>query len=115
MLISSPIIAISIAVLGTILIGEQINLFNTLALFLVIGIGIDYGLFFAEAEEIRPEILLAVILSALTTIFSFGLLAMSETSAIHAFGFTMFLGIGSVLILSPIIGNLVTEKGKEMK
>ncbi len=112
LLISSPVIAISIAVLGIALLGEQINLFNTLALFLVLGIGIDYGLFFAEAGKARAETLLAVVLSALTTIFSFGLLAMSETSAIHAFGLTMLLGIGSVFFLSPIIGNLVVEKGR---
>jgi len=112
LLISSPIIAISIAVTAIILLGEQINLFNTLALFLVIGIGIDYGLFFAEAGKTRPGTLLAILLSALTTIFSFGLLALSETSAIHAFGLTMLVGISSVLMLSPIIGNLVVEQGK---
>ncbi len=110
LMVSSPVIAISVSLIGMIAMGEQINLFNTLALFLVVGIGIDYGLFFAESQKASARTLLAVLLSALTTIFSFGLLALSETSAIHAFGLTMLLGISSVFILSPIIGNLVIKQ-----
>ncbi len=107
---SSPIIAISMTILGLVALGVSVNLFNTLALFLVLGIGIDYGLFFAEAKSTEPRTLLAVLLSALTTIFSFGLLALSQTSAIQAFGLTMLIGISTVFILSPIIGHLVTKK-----
>lgn len=109
---SSPVIAISMTIIGLVLFGVSLNLFNTLALFLVIGIGIDYGLFFAESKEFNPHILLAILLSALTTIFSFGLLALSETAAIHAFGLTMLIGISTAFILSPIIGHLVTRLDK---
>ncbi|MCP4412693.1 MAG: hypothetical protein GY808_09035 [Gammaproteobacteria bacterium] len=107
---SSPLISISVAMIGITIIGEQINLFNTLAMFLVIGISIDYGLFFAETEKANARIILAIVLSALTTLFSFGLLSLSDTSAIHSFGLTMLLGISSTFLLSPIIGHLLTSE-----
>ncbi|TQV87856.1 MMPL family transporter [Aliikangiella coralliicola] len=112
LIISSPVIAIASALLGLFLFNIPLSLFNTLALFLVIGIGIDYGLFFAESREASANTLLAVVLSAMTTLFSFGLLALSETPAIHAFGVTMLFGIGTSLVLSPVIGSLVIKLGK---
>ncbi|MBF4405888.1 hypothetical protein EAY15_22240, partial [Vibrio anguillarum] len=71
----------------TVATGSTLNLFNLLALVLVIGIGIDYTLFFAEQARSHST-LLAITLSALTTLLSFGLLALSQTHAIHSFGLT---------------------------
>lgn len=81
--------------------GSQLNLFNLLALVLVIGIGIDYTLFFAEQSHSRST-LLAITLSALTTLLSFGLLSLSETYAIHSFGLTTLSGIFIAWLLSPL-------------
>lgn len=103
--IFAPIIAASVAIIVTTLIAGSFNLFSTLALFLVVGIGIDYGLFYAEAQSRSIYIHLAVTLSATTTFLSFGLLSLSETPAIHAFGLTMLTGILTVFLLSPIVGN----------
>ncbi|POB71551.1 hypothetical protein CRN59_03455, partial [Vibrio vulnificus] len=72
--------------------GSSLNLFSLLALVLVIGIGIDYTLFFAEQQGSHST-LLAVTLSAITTLLSFGLLALSATHAIHSFGLTVLSGI----------------------
>lgn len=109
-LLSSPLIALSATVIGLAFMGETLNLFNVLALFLVIGVGIDFGIFFAEARRPDPHTLLAVLLSALTTTFSFGMLALSSTSVIQSFGVTMLIGISTVFLLAPVIGNLVTQK-----
>jgi len=81
--------------------GSQLNLFNLLALVLVIGIGIDYTLFFAEQSRSQST-LLAITLSALTTLLSFGLLSLSETYAIHSFGLTTLSGIFIAWLLSPL-------------
>ncbi len=110
--LSSPVIAISFTLICLTVLSIPITLFNTLALFLVLGIGVDYGLFFAEGKKVSATILLAVILSALTTLFSFGLLALSETPAIYAFGLTMFFGIGTALLLAPVMGSFILRLGK---
>lgn len=115
LVLSSPVIAISATVVILQLLGEAFSLFNTLALFLVIGIGIDFGIFFAEARQVKPHTLLAVLLSALTTLFSFGLLSLSETTVIHSFGLTMLIGIGTTFLLSPIVGNLVAVANETSK
>ncbi len=92
---------VTMSVLGY--LGEPFTLFNALALILVLGIGIDYTLFFQESKG-RPEVtLLAITLSALTTLLSFGLLSLSQTAAIHAFGITVFVGIVTVFFLAPVV------------
>ncbi|RTZ17715.1 hypothetical protein EJ063_02715 [Vibrio aquaticus] len=82
-------------------VGSTLNLFNLLALILIIGIGIDYTLFFAEKAR-SPSTLLAITLSAMTTLLSFGLLSLSQTHAIHSFGITVLCGIFVAWLLSPL-------------
>ncbi|NAX20286.1 MMPL family transporter [Vibrio sp. V39_P1S14PM300] len=85
----------------TTLSGSALNLFNLLALILIVGIGIDYTLFFAEQSRSHAT-LLAITLSAVTTLLSFGLLALSQTHAIHSFGITVLSGIFVAWLLSPL-------------
>lgn len=105
----APLLAASVAIIITILVTGSFNLFSTLALFLVFGIGIDYGIFYAESQSRSIYIHLAVTLSATTTFLSFGLLSLSETPAIHAFGLTMLTGILTVFLLSPILGSRIYQ------
>ena len=109
LVVSAPVIAISTTLVVLYLFAIPITLFNTLALFLVLGIGVDYGVFFAESRKIEPSLMMAVVLSALTTLLSFGLLSLSETPAIYAFGSTMLIGISTSLFLAPITGNLINK------
>jgi predicted exporter len=44
---------------------------------------------------------LAVGVSALSTLLSFGLLALSNTPALRAFGFILAIGIGAVTLVVP--------------
>lgn len=103
-------IAVTFSIVGLVLLGESLNLFNVLALFLVLGIGIDYGIFFTEAKGADQHILLAVLLAACTTLLAFGMLTLSSTPAIHSFGLTILLGIGMALLLAPVAGQLQKRK-----
>ena len=47
--------------------------------------------------------MLALALSAITTILSFGLLSLSSTPAVHYFGLTVLVGITVSFLLSPIV------------
>lgn len=84
------------------LLGEPFTLFHMMALLLVLGIGIDYSIFFSETRENPSTTMLAVTLSAFTTILAFGLLAFSHTEAIKAFGLVIAIGVIINLILSPL-------------
>ncbi|WP_299008560.1 MMPL family transporter [uncultured Shewanella sp.] len=96
----------TLAILG--ITGSALTLFHALALILVFGIGVDYSLFFAEAKKDSTGVMMAVFLSACSTLLAFGLLAFSDTPAIHAFGLTLLLGIGFTFLLSPFI-HVVTQ------
>ncbi len=94
-------------------LGSTLNLFNLLGLILILGIGIDYTLFFSEQKK-SLSTLLAITLSGLTTLLSFGLLSLSQTHAIHSFGITVLTGIFVAWLLSPLAINneQATEKNK---
>lgn len=107
LIVLPPFIAGCAGLAVTVLTGVPLNLFNLLALMLILGIGIDYTLFFAEQNKQadnshKESTLLAISLSALTTILSFGLLALSETQAIHSFGITVLTGIIVAWLLAPL-------------
>ncbi|MDB5969864.1 MAG: hypothetical protein JWQ90_2314 [Hydrocarboniphaga sp.] len=75
------------------LAGASASLFNVLALFLVLGLGVDYAVFLREAGEARGATLLALSLSTLGTVLSYGLLAFSATPFIRSLGLTLLIGI----------------------
>jgi len=83
-----------------------LNLFNWLALMLVLGVGANYAVFLREGCLRAPEELGAVwtgvLLSAATTLLSFGSLGLSAMPALKSFGATLALGIAVSVLLSPI-------------
>jgi predicted exporter len=102
--VAPPIAAalVSLGVLGW--LGQPVSLFNVMALLLVLGLGVDYALFFRETGIDDDTTILAIALSAITTILAFGLLAFSATTAIHAFGLTITIGITAAFLLAPLAG-----------
>lgn len=93
--------ALALAVLG--LAGVNLNLFSILALLLVLGIGVDFGVFMREAGEQPSATVLAVMLSALTTQLSFGMLALSATPFIRAIGLPLAIGIAVALVVAVLL------------
>ncbi|MGQ0586895.1 MAG: MMPL family transporter [Gammaproteobacteria bacterium] len=89
--------------------GLPVNLFSVLALLLVLGIGIDYVIFLQEGFGAGHGPLLAVMLSAVTTLLSFGLLAFSGTPFMHSIGLTLLLGIGLSFIFALLGANIRRE------
>lgn len=93
-------LGMGLAVLG--LSGQTLNLFSLLALVLVLGIGMDYTLFFSNPSGTPSTSMLSVFMAALTTELSFGLLAASGTQAISGFGLVLSGGIFAAFLLSPL-------------
>jgi predicted exporter len=72
----------------------------------LLGVGVDYGIFFHEhLSRSEPIAWLAVGLSALSTLLSFGLLSLSQTPALQAFGLTMLIGTVTVWSIVPCFRN----------
>lgn len=91
---------LTVAVLG--FAGQGLQLFHVLALMLLLGVGVDYGIFMQEQTARGSDAAwLAVGLSAASTILSFGLLGLSDTPALQAFGLTMLLGTTLVWLGAP--------------
>ena len=82
--------------------GHTVNLFSLLALVLVLGIGINYTLFFSNPRGTPLTSLLAITLAMLTTILTLGMLVFSATQAISSFGIVLVSGIFTAFLLSPL-------------
>ncbi len=89
---------LTLAMLGW--LGVPLQLFGVLAQLLLLGFGVDYGIFLLEHRD-DPSSWLAVSLGAASTLLAFGLLALSATPALHSFGLSLGLGIAIVWGLSP--------------
>jgi predicted exporter len=84
------------------LIGQPLQLFHVLACLLLLGLGVDYGIFLQEpGPGERAYAWLTVGLSAVSALLSFGLLALSDSPPLHAFGLTMLIGMALIWLLSP--------------
>jgi predicted exporter len=97
-------IGVTLAVFGYLRV--PFNLFNCLALMLVLGVGANYAVFLREgalrAAGDLGAVWAGVLLSAATTLLSFGMLALSAMPALQSFGATLALGIAVSVMLAPI-------------
>lgn len=104
-----PILASLYTLAALILIEQGMNLFHLMALILVLGIGLDMGVFMAEANN-ESHTWLAVSLSSLTSLLAFGLLALSTTPVLHHFGLAVLIGLLLVWLITPMMRMDITEK-----
>lgn len=86
--------------------GIALNLFHWLALMLVLGVGANYAVFLREGCVRDPAniggVWVGVLLSAATTLLSFGLLGTSAMPVLRSFGMTLALGIVIAVALAPL-------------
>ena len=91
---------VSLAVYGY--LGVPLTLFTIMGLVLVLGVGANYAIFVVEAGDRAPAPFAGVLLSAATTILSFGLLSLSSMPALHQFGLILLIGVAASVLLAPI-------------
>ncbi len=81
-----------------------LDLFNVLAFPLVLGVGVDYGIYLvvamraADPQREITTIFKPVLLSGLTTVVGFGSLATAENPALRGLGTLCALGVGWCLV-----------------
>jgi len=90
-------LAVMFGIMG--LTGLNFTLLNIVATALIIGLGVDYGIFmvckFGEAYDHGTD--QAVLVSGLSTIAGFGALILARHPALHSIGVTVLLGIGAAI------------------
>lgn len=92
---------LTVACLGV--IGQPLSFFSLLAIVIVLGLCIDYSVFFLEEErQTNGSVQLSVILSSLTTIIPFGALAFSETPMLRSFGTVIAVGVFFSMLLAQL-------------
>jgi predicted exporter len=79
----------------------HLNIFNLLAVLLILALAIDYVIFYQE-HGLQRNTVLAITLSAISSALVFGVLALSVTPAVESFGLTVMFGILLVFLLSPL-------------
>ncbi|HEX7380901.1 MAG TPA: MMPL family transporter [Nevskiaceae bacterium] len=84
-------LAVTLALFGW--FGLPVNLFNVVALLLVLGLAVDYALFTQRGRAHGYSMLLPVSLAAATTLLAFGLLALSSTPFVRSLGLTVLVGV----------------------
>ncbi|WP_024304125.1 MMPL family transporter [Pseudogulbenkiania sp. MAI-1] len=106
LLVAAPVtlsVLFTLGVLGW--LGVALNLFVVLGFLMVLGVGVDYAIFVEEGQHHHHRAaLLAILLSAISTLLSFGLLALSATPAVSSFGLTQLIGVGFAVLLAPMVG-----------
>lgn len=80
-----------------------VNIFSILALILSLGISMDFFIFFSHNAEVKGVTFIAVFLSMLTTILSFGTLSLSSFNPVRSFALSLFIGIVCAFAFAPIV------------
>lgn len=80
-------------------LGLEINLFNVVASILIIGLGVDYGIFMVCHGQQEKDLASsrAVLISGLTTLVGFGALVLAKHPALHSIGLTVLFGISAAV------------------
>jgi predicted exporter len=104
-----PIVSALVVVAAVVNIsGEPLSLFHVATFLLVIGLGLDYALFFNRPEGTgheRARTLYGLLVCSATTILVFGVLAWSTIPVLHAIGVTGAIGSCCCLLFAGIMAK----------
>lgn len=105
----APAVAAVVLVVAILLLsGKRLSLFNLVALLLVVGMGLNYALFFERPQRDtgeRARTLLSLAVCGATTVSAFGSLALSQIPVLHAIGLTVALGSVLALIFASVLAG----------
>jgi predicted exporter len=106
---AAPVAAAVIMTTATLLaVGERLTIFHLVAMLLVVGVGLNYALFFNRErrdEAERDLTLLAVFLAYAATLLAALALAFSVTPVLRAIGVTTALGATFAFVASAALSR----------
>jgi predicted exporter len=101
-----PSVLVTLLMLGGFAVfGVETNLLHVVGLVMVLGMGVDYGVFVVDSASDPDEMgitMLSTFLGSITTVLTFGVLAFSRHPALQALGVTIGIGILLSFLLAPL-------------
>lgn len=86
--------------------GQRMTILHLIGLLLIVAVGSNYALFFAQSEvHIKPSTLASLIFANITTVIGFGVLGFSSVPVLNAIGMTVGMGVILALIFSAIFSH----------
>ncbi len=107
------VLAVLLSISIQIMLGTHLTLFHILALLLIVGIGLDYSLFFDRSwtsSEDYQHRLHGIFISASSTLITFGILGFSDIPVLSALGQTVTLGVLGCFVLTLVFNINNSEK-----
>jgi predicted exporter len=98
-------VALALLLTGAILhlAGQRLTVFHLIAMLLVMGIGLNYALFFDRPEG--RSTLFSLLVTCATTLLAFGTLAWSSNPVLHAIGLTVSVGALAAFLTSAALAR----------
>jgi predicted exporter len=96
------------------LTGELLSLFHLVSLLLVVGIGIDYGLFFSRGDadaDMRGRTFHGLAVCVLSTVSVFGILATSRLPVLNAIGSSVAVGVALSFLAAMLLARPAPARG----
>ena len=96
------------AVAFPVLLGQSLNLFHLVSLLLVVGIGLDYALFFSRRSADALELQAtrhSIFVCALSSVTVFAVLSLSQIPVLSSIGVTVATGAVSAFLLSAFMNR----------
>lgn len=110
-----PLACAVLCVMATLLLGgTQLTILHLVGLLLVVAIGSNYALFFDSTDkqstpQQRSQTSVSLLTANLTTVGSFGMLALSSVPVLHILGVTVGLGALLSLLFAAVLARPATE------
>ena len=113
-IISVPFLIILVVIAVFALFDIALEFFSVTGLILVFGLGLDYIIYMMENEKKKTVLEpFATLVSFITTIISFGALALSSFKPVHLIGLSIFIGLATAYISSFFYGRAGQEEGEK--
>ena len=112
MILLPVILAVFLSISIQVALGTHLTLFHILALLLIVGIGLDYSLFFDRrwtSMEDYQHRLHGIFISASSTLITFGILGFSDITVLSALGKTVTFGVMGCFVLT-LVFNINNRK-----
>ncbi len=112
-IISVPFLIILVVIAVFAACKINLEFFSVTGLILVFGLGLDYIIYMMENEKKKTVLEpFATLVSFITTIISFGALALSSFKPVHLIGLSIFIGLATAYISSFFYGRAADENDK---
>lgn len=109
-LLAPVLAAVLLTAAALVAVGEKLTIFHLVSLLLVVGVGLNYALFFGRSHASAAErdlTLLSVSVAGLATLFAASALALTGTPVLRAIGVTTGLGALFAFVVSAALSKEV--------